>query len=129
MNTRTEKTQDTLPTQLAKEGLRISELPLKKLLTARAGLVKSLYAAPMSEAAFNRARAEEEMIKAVASYNVSVEALLQAQAEETQALREKLQEYSQLEEAAKAKARARLKLQALGLVASLRLAHQKEEKA
>lgn len=124
MNPTTQTYQDSLPTQLAKEGVAIAEAPLKKILADRAALVKSLYGKQMTEAAFNRAKAEEEMIKSVASYNVSVEALLEAQTQEMQRMRERLQELAQKDEEAKDLARKRLKLEGLGLVVALRLAHQ-----
>lgn len=87
MNQTTETIQDSLQTELLKEGVRIAEAPLKALLQQRAALVKSLYAKEMSDAAFNRAKAEEEMIKLVAGYNVAVEDLLKSYTQEMDRLR------------------------------------------
>ncbi|MBA9078297.1 hypothetical protein [Rufibacter quisquiliarum] len=91
MNPITDKAQNSMSVELAKEGLKMSEQPLKKLLQQRAAIAKAIYAKEeVSDASFNRAKAEEEMIKAVAGYNVSVEALLEAMTLENQALRRKL---------------------------------------
>lgn len=80
--------QDSLEVQLMKEGLKISEDHLMKMLGKRNALVRELYSNPITEAGFKRAKAEEEMIKLVASYNVSVENLLEVYVKELQSLRQ-----------------------------------------
>lgn len=90
--------QDTLNTELLKEGLKIGEAELSKLLQKRTRLIKDLYSKPITEAGFNRAKSEEEMVRTVANYSISVNDLIEALENEAQELRMKLAAANQLTE-------------------------------
>lgn len=87
MNATAKNIQETLSVELMKAGYEMSEVPLLKLLKARKDLINFLYSKEMTEAGFNRAKSESDMIKAVADFMVSSEALQEAYATENQRLR------------------------------------------
>ena len=125
MNQTTDKTQNSISVEIAKEGLRISEQPLKKLLQQRAAIAKAIYAKEeITDASFNRAKAEEEMIKAVAGYNLSVEALLEAQTLENQQLRAKLTREAEKHNRVWLSEAAFLRLTGTEVILNLRLAQK-----